>query len=102
MASGRSWWAGTLRVCVPRSSSSPAPRAWVSGSASRPPYRVRCDECGGEGLLPRHTVSWSCPRADEPAVFAQDLRQKLTLPYAHLAELGDGSAPRVFLLVPPE
>ena len=70
--------------------------------ASRPPYRVRCDECGGEGLLSRHTVSWSCPRADEPAVFAQDLRQKLALPYAHLAELGDGSAPRVFLLVPPE
>ena len=52
--------------------------------------------------MPRHTVSWSCPRADEPAVFAQDLRQKLALPYAHLAELGDGSAPRVFLLVPPE
>jgi hypothetical protein len=70
--------------------------------ASTPPYRVRCDECGGEGVLPRHTVSWWCPRGDEPSVFAPDLQEKLAAPYAHLAEMGDGSPPRVFLLVPPE
>jgi hypothetical protein len=70
--------------------------------ASRPPYRVRCEECGGEGVLPRHTVSWWCPRADEVSVFAPELQQKLSLPYAHLAELGDGSPPRVFVLEPPQ
>ena len=70
--------------------------------ATRPPYRVRCEDCGGEGVLPRHTVSWWCPRADEASVFAPELREKLALPYAHLAELGDGSPPRVFLLEPPD
>src|SRR5216684_3913096 len=33
--------------------------------ATRPPYRVRCEDCGGVGTLPRHTLSWWCPRADE-------------------------------------
>ena len=70
--------------------------------ATRPPYRVRCEECGGVGTLPRHTVSWWCPRTDEVSVLAPELQQKLLEPYAHLAELGDGSPPRVFLLDPPE
>ena len=70
--------------------------------ATRPPYRVRCEDCGGEGVLPRHTVSWWCPRADETSVFAPELQEKLAVPYAHLAELGDGSPPRVFLLDAPE
>ena len=61
--------------------------------ATRPPYQVRCEDCGGVGILPRHTLSWWCARADEASVPA---------PYAHLAELGDGSPPRVFLLAPPD
>ncbi|MFL5309221.1 MAG: hypothetical protein ACJ79H_02085 [Myxococcales bacterium] len=70
--------------------------------ATRPPYRVRCDDCGAVGTLPRHTLSWWCPRADEVSVLAPDLQKKLAAPYAHLAELGDGSPPRVFLLEPPD
>jgi hypothetical protein len=35
-------------------------------------------------------------------VFAPSLQEKLSQPYAHLAELGDGSPPRVFLLTPAE
>jgi len=70
--------------------------------ATRPPYRVRCEDCGGVGTLPRHTLSWWCARADEASVLAPELRAKLTAPYAHLAELGDGSPPRVFLLEAPE
>lgn len=68
--------------------------------ATRPPYRVRCEECGAEGTLPPHTVSWWCPSADEASVLAPDLQESLTAPGAHLAELGDGSPPRVFLLSP--
>ncbi len=68
--------------------------------AARPPFQVRCDECGAEGTLPRHTVSWWCPRADEASVFAPELQESLAAPGAHLAELGDGSPPRVFLLAP--
>jgi hypothetical protein len=70
--------------------------------ATRPPYRVRCDDCGGVGTLPRHTLSWWCARADEASVLAPDLQHKLATPYAHLAELGDGSPPRVFLLEAPD
>jgi hypothetical protein len=70
--------------------------------ATRPPYRVRCEDCGGVGTLPRHTLSWWCPRADEASVVAPDLQDQLAAPYAHLAELGDGSPPRVFLLEPPD
>jgi len=90
-------------------------RAWITSErlvqhssamairlATRPPYRVRCEECGGVGTLPRHTVSWWCPRADEVSVLAPELQRKLLAPYAHLAELGDGSPPRVFLLDPPD
>ncbi len=63
---------------------------------------MRCEDRGGVGTLPRHTLSWWCPRADEASVFAPELQDKLAIPYAHLAGLGDGSPPRVFLLQPPE
>ena len=63
---------------------------------------MRCEDRGGVGTLPRHTLSWWCPRADEASVFAPELQEKLAIPYAHLAELGVGSPPRVFLLQPPE
>jgi hypothetical protein len=65
------------------------------------PFQVRCEDCGGVGTLPPHTVAWWCPAANHSPALAPDLRARASAPFAHLAELGDGSPPRVFQLEPP-
>ena len=69
--------------------------------AAKHPFQVRCEDCGLVGVLPPHTLSWWCAAADEASVLAPDRREELEAPGAHLAELGDGSPPRVFYLGEP-